>query len=69
MSTPRRKSLRRIACPQCGEVGLKRIIYGMPDPENFDFEKYFVGGCIPDVADVACPQCKWTGLRDELAIT
>ena len=41
----------------------------MPDPDNFDFEKYFVGGCIPDVADVACPQCEWAGLRDELAIT
>ena len=25
---------------------MKRILYGMPDFEKFDFEKYEVGGCI-----------------------
>ena len=24
---------------------MKEIVYGMPDFENFDFEKYEVGGC------------------------
>ena len=24
---------------------MKKIVYGMPDFENFDFEKYQVGGC------------------------
>jgi hypothetical protein len=24
---------------------VKEIVYGMPDFENFDFEKYEVGGC------------------------
>ena len=24
---------------------MKKIVYGMPDIENFDFEKYEIGGC------------------------
>lgn len=68
MSTKRIKSL---VCPRCSEIGtLRKIIYGMPDPENFDFEKYAVGGCCvsPDGKDpdVRCHECDWEGFRDQL---
>jgi hypothetical protein len=47
---------------------LRKIIYGMPDPETFDFEKYEVGGCCMNGdgsdPDIACRQCEWEGLRD-----
>ena len=36
---------KALICPVCGGGDLKEIIYGLPDPENFDFEKYEVGGC------------------------
>jgi hypothetical protein len=32
-------------CPKCLGPNVKEIVYGMPDFENFDFEKYEVGGC------------------------
>jgi hypothetical protein len=32
-------------CPKCLGDKVKKIVYGMPDFENFDFEKYEVGGC------------------------
>jgi hypothetical protein len=48
------------ACPECKKEGtLKRIVYGMPGPD-FDFEKYVVGGCIPDDAIAECSNCGWT---------
>jgi hypothetical protein len=41
-----RRSTNLVVCPECGQVGtLRTILYGMPDPEVFDFEKYAVGGC------------------------
>ena len=52
----RRPSRRRIRlsitpCPSCGEVGgLKRILYGMPG-QDFDHEKYLVGGCVISDSD------------------
>ena len=49
---------------------LRKILYGMPDPETFDFEKYAVGGCCifgdgldPDIR---CRACEWSGFRDKL---
>jgi hypothetical protein len=46
MTTKRRKRISNLVCPGCSEIGtLRKIVYGMPDPENFDFEKYAVGGC------------------------
>ena len=62
---PRRMALRRTACPQCGEVGLQKIMYGMPSDE-FNFEKYIVGGCMPSEADIGCRACEWSGTREEL---
>lgn len=51
---------------------LRKILYGMPDPETFDFEKYAVGGCCLNGdgtdPDVACKECEWEGMRDRLTI-
>ena len=71
MTTNRRPPLRTLSCPQCGQKGnLQRIIYGMPDPETFDFEKYAVGGCCISGGgldpDVQCKECDWEGFRDQL---
>ena len=32
-------------CPACQGSDIKEIVYGLPDIESFDFEKYEVGGC------------------------
>ena len=71
MTIKRRKSIRSLFCPQCQEVGtLRKIIYGMPDPESFDFEKYAVGGCCisgdGSDPDVQCKSCDWSGFRASL---
>ena len=55
------------ACPGCSEIGtLREIVYGMPDPEVFDFGKYAVGGCCMngDGSDleIRCQVCEWEGL-------
>ena len=58
-----RQKLSDMACNKCGAIGkFKRIIYGLPS-DDFDFEKYAVGGCIieenaPDI------QCKVCGARE-----
>lgn len=70
MSTKRRRrSIKFIVCPACLQIGtLRKILYGMPDPEIFDFEKYEVGGCCvsPDGIDpdVKCRVCDWSGHRN-----
>ena len=49
---------------------VRKILYGMPDPETFDFEKYAVGGCCMNEdgndPDIACKACDWSGLRASL---
>jgi len=60
-----RKPLRFIACPQCGEVGLQKIIYGMPG-DDFPFNKVIIGGCIIADEDVGCPSCDWIGFKRDL---
>ena len=32
-------------CPKCLGSNVKEIVYGMPDFESFDFDKYEIGGC------------------------
>jgi hypothetical protein len=64
----RRRSSKLLICPGCEEEGtLRKILYGMPDPETFDFEKYEVGGCVMNGddsdPDIACRECEWTGIR------
>jgi len=68
MVTKRRRRLSLLVCPGCSAVGtLRKIVYGMPDPETFDFEKYAVGGCCisGDGSDpeVQCRVCEWEGMR------
>jgi hypothetical protein len=58
----RRKRINSLACPQCGEKTLKKIVYGMPG-DNFNFQKNFVGGCIPSEEDIGCKNCEWVGIR------
>ena len=70
MSKARRRALKMLICPGCGEIGtLRTILYGMPDPETFDFEKYAVGGCCiagdGSDPDVQCGGCDWSGKRGE----
>ena len=71
MGAKKRVALKRLTCPECGQVGtLRKILYGMPDPETFDFEKYAVGGCCMNGdgsdPDVACGACSWRGIRDAI---
>jgi len=35
----------RLICPACNSTQVKKIAYGFPDVENFDFDKFQVGGC------------------------
>jgi hypothetical protein len=55
-----------LKCPQCANHGLLPIAYGMPS-DDFEFEKFIVGGCMPSKADIGCSNCGWTGIRDEMA--
>lgn len=51
------------ACVRCGKVGLiKEIVYGMPD-DDFDFDKFIVGGCCvyPGNPTHGCNGCGWMG--------
>ncbi len=65
----KRKAIRRIralVCPNCGGIGtLRTLIFGMPDPAEFDFENYEVGGCCLNDdgydPDIACRKCGWFG--------
>jgi hypothetical protein len=49
---------------------LREIVYGMPDPEHFDFQKYAVGGCCINGdgtdPDIRCRSCDWEGFRATL---
>jgi hypothetical protein len=67
----RRRSIKLMPCPKCGQIGtLRKIIYGMPDPGTFNFKKYAVGGCCMNGdgtdPDVSCRACDWSGFRDSL---
>jgi hypothetical protein len=63
----RRRSIEPLICPECQQVDtLRKIIYGMPDPETFDFEKYEVGGCCMNGdggdPEISCKSCGWSGI-------
>ncbi len=73
MTTKGRKRINSLICPSCLEIGsLRKIIYGMPDPESFDFEKYAVGGCCMNGdgtdPDVSCKECGWEGFRASILV-
>ena len=66
-TSPKRKRLSATSCPSCGvKGGLKKILYGMPG-QDFDFEKYIVGGCCVTERDpeIGCVKCGWEGMRGE----
>jgi hypothetical protein len=74
MTTKRGKGIRSLICPVCEEMGtLRRILYGMPDPETFDFEKFAVGGCCitgdGEDPDIQCKSCDWSGFRKQLFVS
>ena len=63
--------MKELTCPECGEIGtLRKIIYGLPDPETFDFKKYAVGGCCINGdgtdPDFHCKKCQWEGFYEQL---
>lgn len=66
-----KRSIKLLICPDCGQIGtLRKIIYGMPDPKSFDFDKYAVGGCCMNGdgsdPDLRCKSCEWEGLRAQI---
>ena len=68
---PPENSMKFSICPSCHQIDtLRTIIYGMPDPETFDFEKYAVGGCCISGdgldPDVRCSECDWEGFLKDL---
>lgn len=71
MRAKRRVSTNGLVCPLCGgKDTIRKILYGMPDLETFDFEKYAVGGCCMngDGSDpeIACKECDWEGFVTDL---
>ena len=49
-------------CPACQGSDIKEIVYGMPDIESFNFEKYEVGGCLVTEGDdkYKCRGCEYS---------
>jgi len=49
-----------LKCPDCSSDQVKRIVYGLPDFNNFDFEKNEVGGCCVtgDDPKYKCTSCE-----------
>lgn len=71
MKSNRAKKFNELPCPSCMKVGKVRpIIYGMPDPDSFDFENHAVGGCCvsEDGLDPEnrCSACNWEGFPSQL---
>jgi len=50
----------RLICPVCKSPAVKEIAYGLPDIENFDFDKFEVGGCCVTGSDprYKCTSCE-----------
>jgi transposase-like protein len=50
----------KLKCPDCSSDQVKRIVYGLPDFNNFDFEKNEVGGCCVtgDDPKYKCTSCE-----------
>jgi hypothetical protein len=59
------QKLTGLRCPQCANQELLPIAYGMPS-DDFEFDKFIVGGCMPSEADIGCSKCEWTGTWDEM---
>jgi hypothetical protein len=50
----------RLICPSCYSAEVKEIVYGFPDVENFDFDRFEVGGCCVTGRDPSykCMKCE-----------
>ena len=63
-----KRGLARFQCPGCGALGvIREIAYGMPG-EDFDFDRYIVGGCCVTDNDpeIGCVKCGWEGSVPEI---
>ena len=49
-----------LICPDCGSFEVKKIAYGFPDFDNFDFDRFEVGGCCVTGRDpiYKCVKCE-----------
>jgi hypothetical protein len=72
---PIKKSKIRIGkftfCPKCNEMGrVKEILYGMPS-EDYNQDKYVLGGCCIEENDpeIQCTACDWVGMMEEVRFT
>ncbi len=58
-------------CPKCNEMGkVKEILYGMPS-EDYNQDKYVLGGCCIEENDpeIKCTGCDWVGMMEEVRFT
>lgn len=58
-------------CPKCNEMGkVKEILYGMPS-EDYNQNKYVLGGCCIEENDpeIQCTECDWVGMMEEVRFT
>jgi len=58
-------------CPKCNEMGkVKEILYGMPS-EDFNQDKYVLGGCCitDNDPEIQCTACGWVGMMEEVRFT
>ena len=58
-------------CPKCNAMGkVKEILYGMPS-EDYNQEKYVLGGCCitDDDPEIQCTNCDWTGMKESVRFT
>ena len=63
-----KRGLAKFQCPGCGALGvIREIAYGMPG-EDFDFDRYIVGGCCVTDNDpeIGCVKCGWEGSVPEI---
>jgi len=50
-------------CVGCGKEGtVKEIIYGLP-AEDYDRDRYLLGGCIPEDVVAECTHCRWQKIK------
>lgn len=58
-------------CLNCNEMGnVREILYGMPS-EDYDQDKYVLGGCCIEDNDpeIQCTTCQWVGMKEEVRFT
>ena len=53
---------KKITCEYCGQSDtVKKVLYGMPG-EDVDFDRYIIGGFVPDNVLARCIACGWEKL-------